>query len=683
MHASPPASAPPPISLRFPRFIPRPKSDTGIWSWIGTVDHKRIGTLYAVTSFLWFIVGGIEALLIRTQLSRSELAIIDPELYNQLFTMHGTTMVFLVVMPLSAAFFNWLIPLQIGARDVAFPRLNALSFWIFLFGSLLLNFSWVVGDAPNGGWFGYAPNSHLAYNPTDGMTYWVLGLNVLGIASIAAGLNFIVTILNMRAPGMTLTKLPVFTWMTFITSILIVLALPVLTVALIQLQVDRIYLTNFFNPVAGGDPVLWQHMFWLFGHPEVYILILPAMGIVSEILPVFSRKPVFGYSFLVFAGVAIGFMGWFVWSHHMFTVGLGPAANSAFAISTMAIAIPTGIKIFNWIATMWGGSVRLSTAMLFAISFIAMFTIGGLSGVMHAAVPSDAQQQDTYFVVAHFHYVLFGGAIMAIFGGIYFWWPKATGWLLNERWGKWNWALMLIGFNLQFAPQHWLGLDGMPRRIYTYAENMGWENTNMYATAGGFMMALGVLLFIINVFVSARQRRVAGDDPWDGRTLEWSISSPPPHYNFAQIPTVEHRDDFWFKKHPELIAEYYEHDGHHDEKSVPSGAQVDDDEADDDATAVVAAESHHAATGGYGSSGHNDHDDHGHGIHLPDMSYYPFILALGITILAALMIVVQGWRFLPTIALLSPGIIVLLWGLLGWAFEPVNDPEPDTSLAHH
>lgn len=657
MHVSHPAPGNEPISLRFPRLIPRPKSETGIWSWIGTVDHKRIGTLYAVTSFLWFLVGGIEALLIRLQLSHADSTLIDPELYNQLFTMHGTTMVFLVVMPLSAAFFNWLVPLQIGARDVAFPRLNALSFWIFLFGSLLLNFSWLVGDAPNGGWFGYAPNSNVAYNPTDGMTYWVLGLNVLGIASIAAGLNFVVTILNMRAPGMSLTKLPVFTWMTLVTSVLIILALPVLTVALIQLQVDRLYGTHFYNPEAGGDPVLWQHMFWLFGHPEVYILILPAMGIVSEILPVFSRKPLFGYSFLVFAGVAIGFMGWFVWSHHMFTVGLGPAANSAFAISTMAIAIPTGIKIFNWIGTMWGGSVRFSTAMLFAISFIAMFTIGGLSGVMHAAVPSDAQQQDTYFVVAHFHYVLFGGAIMAIFGGIYFWWPKATGWLLNERMGKLNWFLMLLGFNLQFAPQHWLGLDGMPRRIVTYAENMGWENTNMYASAGGFIMALGVLLFIINIFVSARNRQEAGDDPWDGRTLEWAISSPPPHYNFKEIPVVEHRDDFWFKKHPELIAEYYHEDGH-GEVVAPSGAQFDDEYADEDEHADV---EHH--------DDQSEEDDHGHGIHLPDMSYYPIILAAGVTI-AAIGLMTELW-------VIAIGVVVTVWGLLGWSMEPVNDPTPE------
>ena len=650
-----------PISMRFPRIFPRPKSDYGIWSWIGTVDHKRIGTLYAVTSFLWFIVGGIEALLMRVQLSQADNTWMDPELYNQLFTMHGTTMVFLVVMPLSAAFFNWLVPLQIGARDVAFPRLNALSFWIFLFGSLFLNFSWFVGDAPNGGWFGYAPNSHTAYNPTDGMTYWVIGLNILGIASIAAGLNFIVTILNMRAPGMTLTKMPVFTWMTFVTSVLIVLALPVLTVALIQLQVDRLYGTHFYNTAAGGDPVLWQHVFWLFGHPEVYILILPAMGIVSEILPVFSRKPLFGYSFLVFAGVAIGFMGWFVWSHHMFTVGLGPAANSAFAISTMAIAIPTGVKIFNWIGTMWGGSIRFSTAMLFAISFIAMFTIGGLSGVMHASVPSDAQQQDTYFVVAHFHYVLFGGAIMAIFGGIYFWWPKATGYLLNEGLGKLNWLVMLIGFNLQFAPQHWLGLDGMPRRVFTYAENMGWENTNMFATAGGFLMAFSVLLFLINVFYSARKRVPAGDDPWDGRTLEWSISSPPPHYNFAKIPNVEHRDDYWFRKHPELIAEYY-HDEHAGELKAPSGAQFDDVE-DDDYQSEAHAEDEHGE------------DDHGHGIHLPDMSYYPFILAVGLTIVGAGLM-----TYIPVIAI---GVVVLVWGLLGWSMEPVNDPEPEGSAHGH
>jgi cytochrome c oxidase subunit 1 len=634
-------------SLTFPRLFPRPKADTGIWSWIGTVDHKRIGTLYGITSFIWFLVGGIEALMIRAQLASAENTLIGPEAFNQLFTMHGTTMVFLVIMPLSAAFFNWLIPLQIGARDVAFPRLNALSFWIFLFGGLLLNASWLTGNAPNGGWFGYAPNSGTTFNPGLGMTYWVVGLNILGVASIAAGLNFIVTILNMRAPGMGMFKIPIFTWMTLITSVLIVLAMPILAVAGIQLMTDRVYGTHFFNSLGGGDPVMWQHIFWLFGHPEVYILILPAMGIVSEVLPTFARKPLFGYPFVVFAGAAIAFMGWFVWSHHMFTVGLGPVVNSAFSISTMLIAVPTGVKIFNWLGTLWRGNIQLNTPMLFSISFIAMFTIGGLSGVIHASPPTDAQQQDTYFVVAHFHYVLVGGAILGIFSGIYFWWPKFTGWFLNNKIGVVNWALMMIGFNLQFAPQHWLGMDGMPRRIYTYAENMGWEASNLAATIGGFILALGILVFIFNVFYSKMNKVIAGNDPWDGRTLEWSTTSPPPPHDFDQIPQVKYRDDFWFRKYPETISEYY-----HDEpdQAVPSGAQIDD-EAE---LPVV--------TGGADDHG----DDHGHGaIHLPDMSYYPFILAIGIAIF--------GIGMLSNTYVVGAGVPFFLWGLIGWSMEPVND----------
>ena len=636
-------------ALTFPRIFPRPKATTGIWSWIGTVDHKRIGTLYGITSFIWFIVGGLEALAIRAQLATAENDLIDPETFNQLFTMHGTTMVFLVIMPLSAAFFNWLIPLQIGARDVAFPRLNALSFWIFLFGSLIINFSWVTGDAPNGGWFGYAPNSGTTFNPGLGMTYWIVGLNVLGVASIAAGLNFIVTILNMRAPGMDMFKLPIFTWMTLVTSVLIVLAMPVLAVAGIQLQTDRIYGTHFFNSLGGGDPVMWQHIFWLFGHPEVYILILPAMGIVSEVLPTFARKPLFGYPFVVFAGVVIGFMGWFVWSHHMFTVGLGPAANTAFSVSTMLIAVPTGVKIFNWLGTLWGGNIRFNTPMLFSVSFIAMFTIGGLSGVMHASPPTDAQQQDTYFVVAHFHYVLVGGALLGIFSGIYFWWPKMTGYFLNEKLGIANWLLMMIGFNLQFAPMHWLGMDGMPRRIFTYAENMGWETSNAAASLGGIILGIGVLIFMINVWYSMRNKVEACYDPWDGRTLEWSTSSPPPPHDFDEIPQVKYRDDFWFKKYPETISEYYhDHDEH--DQAVPSGAQ---DDLEEEELPVV--------------SGGSD-DGHG-GIHLPDMSYYPFILGVGVAGIGA--------GFLSNNAVLFVGVGILVWGLLGWAMEPVNDPEPE------
>ena len=619
-----------PKQFQIPRIFPRPMSHSGIWWWLGTVDHKKIGTMYGIVSFFWFIMGGIEALLIRLQLSHAEADIISPELYNQLFTMHGTTMVFLVVMPLSAAFFNWLVPLQIGARDVAFPRLNALSLWVFIFGSILMNISWFTGEAPNGGWFGYPPNSTIQFNPGNGMTFWILGLNVLGVASIAAGLNFIVTIINMRAPGMTMMRMPVFTWMTLITSILIVLALPVLGVAGIQMTGDRVYGTNFFNSEAGGDPIFWQHIFWLFGHPEVYILILPAMGIVSEILPTFARKPLFGYTFIIFSGILIGFMGWFVWSHHMFTVGLGPAANTAFTLSTMLIAIPTGVKIFNWLATLWGGSIKLTTAMLFSIGFIAMFTIGGLSGVTHAISPSDAQQQDTYYVVAHFHYVLFGGSIFAIFGGIYFWWPKFTGYFLNEKLGVLNFILMIIGFNLQFAPMHWLGLDGMPRRIYTYAENMGWELSNLAATIGGFLIAFSVLIFLVNVFISRINKKLASGDPWDARTLEWSISSPPPHYNFVKIPQVEHIDDWWYKKYPGLL------EGSPKQNKSPIATVEDTSNVDESK------------------------------IHLPDLSYYPLFVGIGLS-LAALGVIY-------TYALVTIGLILVFWGSIGWSTEPVNEP---------
>ena len=619
-----------PKQFQIPRIFPRPMSHSGIWYWLGTVDHKKIGTMYGIVSFFWFIMGGIEALLIRVQLSQAENDIISPELYNQLFTMHGTTMVFLVVMPLSAAFFNWLIPLQIGARDVAFPRLNALSLWVFIFGSILMNISWFTGEAPNGGWFGYPPNSTIQFNPGHGMTFWVLGLNVLGVASIAAGLNFIVTIINMRAPGMSMMRMPVFTWMTFITSILIVLALPILGVAGIQMTGDRVYGTNFFNSEAGGDPIFWQHIFWLFGHPEVYILILPAMGIVSEILPTFARKPLFGYTFIIFSGAIIGFMGWFVWSHHMFTVGLGPAANTAFTLSTMLIAIPTGVKIFNWLATLWGGSIKFTTSMLFSIGFIAMFTIGGLSGVTHAVSPSDAQQQDTYYVVAHFHYVLFGGAIFAIFGGLYFWWPKFTGYMLNERLGILNFIIMMIGFNLQFAPMHWLGLDGMPRRIYTYAENMGWELSNLAATVGGFLIAFSVLIFIVNVLISRRNKTLASGDPWDGRTLEWSISSPLPHYNFVNIPQVVHIDDWWYKKYPELL------EGS-PKKTKSAKVTVEDTSNVDESK-----------------------------IHLPDLSYYPLFVGIGLSV-AALGVIYSY-------ALVTIGLILVFWGCIGWSTEPVNEP---------
>src|SRR5918992_1088029 len=399
-------------------FFRRPSATHGLASWLTTVDHKRIGILYGVTAFLFLLIGGIEALLIRIQLAVPENTFLTFDEYNQIFTMHGVTMIFLVVMPLGAAFFNYLIPLQIGARDVAFPRLNAFSYWVFLFGGLFLYSSFFLGGAPNGGWFGYANLSsappEAGFLPSEGMTYYAIGLQILGLASLVSAVNFIVTILNERAPGMSLMRMPVFTWMTLVVAFLLLFAMPVIAIALFQLAFDRLFGTLFFNPAAGGDPILWQHLFWLFGHPEVYILILPAMGIVSEVLPTFSRKPLFGYAAVVFSGIAIGFMGWGVWALHMFTTGLGPVANSAFALSTMFIAVPTGVKIFNWLGTMWGGSIRFTSAMLFSIGFVAMFIIGGLSGGTHAIVPSDTQQQDTYYIVAHFHYVLFGGALFGL-----------------------------------------------------------------------------------------------------------------------------------------------------------------------------------------------------------------------------------------------------------------------------
>ena len=465
-------------------------------------------------------------------------------------TVHGAVMIFLVIIPgIPAALGNFVLPMMLGAKDVAFPRLNALSYWIFLLGGLFLNLSWLVGMAPDGGWFGYANLSGAQFSPTHSIDFWMLGLQILGISSMLAGFNFIVTIVNMRAPGMTLMRMPVFVWMSFVTQFLIVLAFPAITVALILLMFDRFFGTVFYVPSAGGDPLLWQHLFWIFGHPEVYILILPAMGIVSEVLPTFARKPLFGAPVVIYSGIMIGFFGFGVWSHHMFSVGMGPVADSAFSIATMLIAVPTGVKILNWISTLWGGTIRFTSALYFSLGFIAMFTMGGLSGVMHASPPVDLQQTDTYFVVAHFHYVLFGGSIFGLFSGAYYWWPKITGRLLDERLGKLHFWLMLIGFNVTFFPQHFLGLIGMPRRIYTYAPDLGWNFWNFVSTIGSFIIALSFVIFIANVIKTTRSGRVAGPDPWDARTSEWTIPSPPPVYNFARVPTIHERDDFWAEKH--------------------------------------------------------------------------------------------------------------------------------------
>ena len=519
-----------------------------VWAWATTVDHKRIGILYGVTAFGFFLVGGLEALLMRAQLARPEGALVGAATYNELFTMHGTTMIFLAVMPLSTALINYMVPLLIGSRDVAFPRLNALSYWTFLAGGLLLNASYLFGAAPNGGWFGYANLTSDRFSPGLNIDFWLLALQLLGLASMLGAINFIVTIINLRAPGMTLMCMPVFVWQVLVTQFLVILAFPALTVGLFLLLFDRFLGTLFFAPSAGGDPLLWQHLFWIFGHPEVYILILPPMGIVSEILPTFARKPLFGAPMVIYAGIVIGFLSFGVWSHHMFAVGLGPMADSVFSTVTMLIAVPTGVKILNWIATLWGGAIRFRTPLYFALGFVAMFTMGGLSGIMHASPPVDLQQTDSYFVVAHLHYVLFGGSIFALVAGIYYWWPKIFGRLLDERLGALHFWLMLVGFNLTFFPMHFLGLLGMPRRIYTYAPDLGWNGLNLAASIGAGLLAVSFVVFLVNVARTARGGRVAGPDPWDGRTLEWSVPSPPPAYNFARVPVVTDRDDFWLRK---------------------------------------------------------------------------------------------------------------------------------------
>ncbi|MDO8501505.1 MAG: cytochrome c oxidase subunit I [Gemmatimonadaceae bacterium] len=518
---------------------------SGIWGWLTTVDHKRIGVLYLYTALVFFIIGGLEAVIIRAQLQGPNGSVVSAETYNQLFTMHGTTMVFLAIMPLSAAFFNFLIPLQIGARDVAFPRLNAFSYWVYLFGGIFITIPILFHVAPNGGWFGYAPLTTKPFSPGINIDFWVIGIQILGVSSLAAAFNFITTIINLRAPGMTLMRMPVFTWMSFVVQFMIILAFPVITVALVFLLFDRFFGTQFYEVAAGADPLLWQHLFWIFGHPEVYILILPAFGLVSEVLPTFARKPLFGYPVVVYSGVLIGVLGFGVWAHHMFAVGMGPIADSMFAMSTMLIAIPTGVKIFNWIGTMAQGQLRFTTANMFAIGLISLFTIGGISGVMHSSPPADLQQTDSYFIVAHFHYVLFGGSIMGIFAGIYLYFPKITGRLMNEKLGKVHFWLNFIAMNLTFFPMHFSGMLGMPRRIYTYDAGQGWDTFNLISSIGAYLLVVATAIFLFNFFRSRKNGEVAGSNPWDAGTLEWTIPSPAPVYNFAVIPQVTSRYPLW------------------------------------------------------------------------------------------------------------------------------------------
>ena len=614
----------------------RPATTTGWRSWVTTVDHKRIGIMYGVAAFFFFCVGGSEALLIRTQLARPGSDLLSANTYNQVFTMHGVTMVFLVIMPMAAAFANYLLPLQIGARDVAFPRMNAFSLWCFLAAGIFVNTSWFLGGGADGGWFAYAPNTGVVFSPSHGIDFFSLGLLIAGIASLASAVNLTVTVLNMRAPGMDLMKMPVFTWMILVVQVLLVLALPVITVALVLLTFDRLFGANFFNVSQGADPLLWQHLFWIFGHPEVYILILPSFGIVSEVIPVFSRKPIFGYPFMVASGIAIGFMGWGVWAHHMFVSGLGPISVAAFSLSTMFIAVPTGVKILNWMATMWGGKLEFTTAMLFAIGLVGMFTIGGLSGVTHAVAPADTQQTDTYYIVAHFHYVLFGGAMMGLFAGFYFWWPKVFGHVLNEKLGKVHFWLMFIGFNLTFGPMHILGLQGMSRRIYTYEEGLGFDLWNMVSSIGAFTIAVSVLVFLANVVrsrLNAASAPPPGPDPWDARSLEWMLPSPTPAHNFDEIPTVTRLDEFWHRKYGD----------------------------DENGRTVRIAETEEVAQKG-------DATD----VHLPSPSYWPLVVALGLPLI--------GYGLIFNLAWAVPGVLLVLGGIYGWGLEPADD---DENPPHH
>ncbi len=611
----------------------RPDPRSGIVDWLTTVDHKKIGVMYGAAALFFFLLGGVEALMIRAQLAVPQNDLITAQLYNQLFTMHGTTMIFLGVMPLSAAFFNYLIPLQIGARDVAFPRLNAFSLWTFVAGALVLNISWFFQFAhtigwfgqdllrtdivPAGGWFGYAPLTGDEYTGI-GTDFWIIGLQILGIASLAASFNFIVTIINMRAPGMTMMRLPLFTWMTLITSFLIIFAFPAVTVALAELMFDRFFGTNFFRVDLGGQPILWQHLFWVFGHPEVYILVLPAMGIVSEILPTFSRKPLFGYPIIVFSGAVIGFLGFAVWSHHMFTTGLGKIATAAFSLLTMAIAVPTGVKIFNWMGTLWGGRIRFPVPMAFALGFIWMFMLGGFSGIMHSAAPADAQQQDSYFVVAHFHYVLIGGILLGLLGGLYYWTPKIFGRMMNERVGYLVFWLIIVGFNVAFFPMHYLGLIGMPRRTHTYLGDMGWNLWNHVSTIGAFILGIGVLICFAQLVWTAFRGKRADADPWGGRTLEWSLPTPVPAYNFARTPIIQARDCWWTDKHSDNKLEY-----------IP---------------------------------------DDGHGIHMPSQSWWPLLCGAGFLVFGICMVLMRAHTpYMGYFAI--GGLLTVLLGIYLWALE--------------
>jgi cytochrome c oxidase subunit I+III len=523
---------------------------TGLSAWAGTVDHKRIGLRYLYTGFVFFVLAGLEATLMRVQLAAPGLEVLSPQTYNELFSMHGVTMMFLVATPILSGFGNYFVPLLIGARDMAFPRLNAFGYWVFLAAGVFLNSAFLVGQAPDDGWFNYLPLASEQFTPTLAIDFYALGLIFIGISTTAGAINFIVTILKLRAPGMTLNRIPIFVWGELAFALTVVFALPVLTVANVFLELERKFGFHFYDADGGGDPVLWQHLFWFFGHPEVYLIVLPALGLVSSIIPTFCRRPMVGYTYIVLAELFIFVISFGVWVHHMFAVGLPTIALGIISAASFMVVIPSATQIFAWLATMVSGRLVLSTAMHFVLGFLVLFVIGGLSGAMFSAVPFDQATTDSYFVVAHSHYVLAGGAMFPMFAGLYYWGPKMLGRLLDERLGKLSFWLMFVGFNLTFFPMHIVGLLGQPRRTYTYASDLGWDLHNLLSTIGVFVLGAGILATFWNWFRSRAHGEPADEDPWNGDTLEWTTTSPPPEYNFATIPTVRSREPAWDQ--PEL-----------------------------------------------------------------------------------------------------------------------------------
>jgi cytochrome c oxidase subunit I len=530
--AAAPRTSRPEVALR------RVTAPPGGWlSWLTTTDHKRIGILYLFATFVFFILGGTEALIMRLQLAQPSGTLVDAPTYNGLVTIHGTTMVFLFMVPVWAGIGNYFVPLMIGARDMAFPRLNALSFWLLLFGGVAFYVS-IFFSPPEAGWTMYPPLSDDAFSPSGGVDAWIFLIHLTGLSSLIGAINFVATIHNMRARGMSWGRMPLFIWAILVYSYLLIVALPAVAAAVTMLLTDRHFGTAFFDPSGGGDPLLWQHLFWFFGHPEVYIMVLPGFGVISEVLPVFAQKPIFGYKAIAASTVAIAFLGLLVWAHHMFATPTATVVLAFFMLSSFTIAVPTGIKIFNWVATLWRGSIIFKTPLLFAAALPGLFVIGGISGVILAIFPVDWQLTDTYFVVAHFHYVLFGGSVFALFAGLYYWFPKMTGRMMSESLGKLSFWLMFVGFNVTFLVQHSIGLKGMPRRVYDYDSSLGVSGLNLASTIGAFILAIGVLLTVINAIRSMTKGQRAGNDPWRGNTLEWFTTSPPPANNFDVIPRV-------------------------------------------------------------------------------------------------------------------------------------------------